>query len=74
MKSSVTSDNLAESDGGKSTPSILEHPDMRSPVVMQPSQLSSSVSSSTLLFNNTYKQISRTQSGKNDNEIHLRIE
>jgi hypothetical protein len=63
IKTSNTTDNL-ERDGGQSTPNILEHPDMRSPVIMQPQQISSSTSSSALLIYNDYKRLSRTQSSK----------
>jgi hypothetical protein len=60
IKTSNTSENLLERGNGQSVPNILEHPDMRSPVVMQ--QISSSASSSALLIHNDCKRISRTQS------------
>ncbi|CAF4833165.1 unnamed protein product [Rotaria socialis] len=66
MKSSNTNENLVERSGGKSIPNILEHPDMRSPVVMQYPQISlSSSSSSVLLVNNNCKKLNRTQSVDN---------
>lgn len=65
MKTSNTNENLLERDSGQSAPNILEHPDMRSPVVMQTPPISSSSSSSSpLIFPNDCKHISRTQSGK----------
>ncbi|CAF2476964.1 unnamed protein product [Rotaria sp. Silwood2] len=67
IKTSNTNENFLESEGGKSIPNILEHPDMRSPVVMQPQQMSSSYSSSALLTQNNCKKINRTQSGKTYN-------
>jgi hypothetical protein len=67
MRTSNTSDNLVERDGGKSAPNILEHPDMRSPVFMQPQQISSSTSSSALLIQNDCKPIIRTYSSINNN-------
>ncbi|CAF3856754.1 unnamed protein product [Rotaria magnacalcarata] len=67
MKSSNTNESLVERSGGKSIPNILEHPDMRSPVVMQSPQmsLSSSSSSAGLLVNNNCKKFNRTQSVDN---------
>ncbi|CAF1004214.1 unnamed protein product [Rotaria sordida] len=62
IKTSNANENSLEHDGGKSVPNILEHPDMRSPVVMQPPQMSSSFSSSSLLIQNNSKKINRTQS------------
>jgi hypothetical protein len=62
MKTSNTSENLLQNDEGQSSPNILEHPDMRSPIIMQPQQIPSSTSSSTLLINN-HRRVCRTQSG-----------
>jgi hypothetical protein len=62
MKTSNTSDSLLE-HGGKSAPNILEHPDMRSPVVMQPQQISISPSSTALSIQNDCKRVGRTHSG-----------
>lgn len=69
IKSSNTSENLLERDAGQSAPNILEHPDMRSPVVMQSPPISSSNSSSALLMHNDYKRVSRTQSGKKNTQL-----
>ncbi len=62
IKTSNPSEQIPERDGGQSVPNILEHPDMRSPIVMQPQPLSSSLSTS--LTYNECKQVSRTRSGK----------
>ena len=53
--------NPNENSSG-SVPNILEHPDMRTPIVMQNQQLSSSSSSSSSHGN---KKLFRQQSGKN---------
>ncbi len=53
--------NPNENSGG-SVPNILEHPDMRTPIVMQNQQLYSSSSSSSSHGN---KKLFRQQSGKN---------
>ncbi|CAF1397163.1 unnamed protein product [Adineta steineri] len=61
MKISNTSENLVEREGGgTSAPNILEHPDMRSPVVLQ-TQQSSSPSFSSIIQTNS-NQVTRTQS------------
>lgn len=65
MRTSNTTDNLLDQDDARqSAPNILEHPDMRTPVVMQSQQTSSSSSSSALLIQTDCKRVSRTQSGK----------
>jgi hypothetical protein len=64
IKTSNPTENLLDHEGRKSVPNILEHPDMRSPIVMQPQQISSSTSSSALLIHNDCRRVSRTQSGK----------
>lgn len=61
MRTSNTSENLAELDARQSAPNILEHPDMRTPVVMQSQQTSSSAA---VLIQTDCKRVSRTQSGK----------
>ncbi|CAF0752109.1 unnamed protein product [Adineta ricciae] len=62
MKPSNTNENLIERDGGRSAPNILEHPDMRAPVVMLSQQLSSSSTSS--LIQCDLKRVTRTQSAE----------
>ena len=69
MRTSNTTDNLLEQDARQSAPNILEHPDMRTPVVMQSQQTSSSSSSSALLIQTDCKRVSRTQSGKEINIV-----
>jgi len=63
MKTSNTKENLLENIDPPCESTILEHPDMSSPVVMQ--TIPSSTSSSALLFQDGYRRISRTQSGNN---------
>ena len=63
-KSSSTNENFDESDEGQSAPNVLEHPDMRSPVVMQSQQMSSSASTSSFLIDNNLQQSNQTQSSK----------
>ncbi len=63
MKISNTLDNL-DRDAGQSAPNILEHPDMRLPVIMQPQQMSSSNLSSAFFIQNNCRRVSRTQSGR----------
>jgi hypothetical protein len=63
IKTSNTHEHFIERDGGHSLPNTLEHPDMRSPVVMQPQQLCSSLSASLINNNNNDKRVIRQQSG-----------
>jgi len=69
IKTSNASEHIPERDGGQSSPNILEHPDMRSPIVMQPHQLSSSLSTS--LTYNECRQVSRTRSGKRNDSSQI---
>jgi len=64
IKTSNPTENLLDHEGRQSVPNMLEHPDMRSPIVMQSQQIPSSISSSALLIHNDCKRVSRTQSGK----------
>lgn len=66
-----------ESNGG-SVPNILEHPDMKMPIVMETQQvsLSSSSSSTSSSSHHSNRKIMRQQSGKTNNdqgwkEMHL---
>ena len=68
LKISNTHRNSLERDAGQSAPNILEHPDMRAPVVMQ-SVLPSSASSSAFLIENNCRRVSRTQSGRKRSAI-----
>ena len=61
LKASNTTDDLLEHNSANSESSILEHPDMRSPVVMLTQQ--SSPSSSALLISQDHKRVIRQQSG-----------
>lgn len=63
IRTSSTTDNFTECEGGQSVPNILEHPDMRSPVVMQTQPLSSSLSTSSFTMQNNCNKINRAQSG-----------
>ena len=67
IRTSNTTENVLEQDARQSAPNILEHPDMRTPVVMQSQQTSSS--SSALLIQTDCKRVSRTQSGKQINSF-----
>jgi hypothetical protein len=74
MRTSNTVDNLLDRDAGQSAPNILEHPDMRSPVVMQQQQqqqMPSSNSSSALFIQSNCRRVSRTQSGKKNQSNQL---
>ena len=71
MKPSNTTENLAEREGGRSAPNILEHPDMRAPVVMLSQQLSSSSTSSLIQVD--LKRVTRTQSGKLKAILRLKL-
>lgn len=64
LRTSNPTENVLEQDARQSAPNILEHPDMRTPVVMQSQQPSSSSSSSAILIHTDCKRVSRTQSGK----------
>jgi len=54
--------NTNEKNGG-SVPNILEHPDIRTPIVMETQQLSLSSSSSSSASNEKRKLLFRQQSG-----------
>ena len=62
LKTSNTTESLLDQQGEISVPNILEHPDMRGPVVMLTPNTSSS--SSALLLANDQKRIIRQQSGR----------
>ncbi|UJR33507.1 hypothetical protein I4U23_020952 [Adineta vaga] len=68
MKTSNTNENLLEHAEGRSAPNILEHPDMRAPVVMLSQQLSSSSTSS--LTCNELKRVTRTHSAEPDTKTN----
>ena len=68
LKTSNTTESLLDQQGDITVPNILEHPDMRAPVVMLTPNTSSS--SSALLLANDQKRIIRQQSGTIvDNEL-----
>jgi hypothetical protein len=58
-------------NGGGSVPNILEHPDIRTPIVMETQQLSSSSSSSS---SSDKGKLFRQQSGKKKKKARLSIE
>ena len=62
LKTSNTTENLLERSSRSSESSILEHPDMRSPVIMLTQQ--NSPSSSALLISQDHKRVIRQQSGR----------
>jgi hypothetical protein len=62
LRTSSTTENLLEHDRETSVPSILEHPDMRSPVIMLTQH--NSLSSSSILISRDSNRIIRQQSGK----------
>jgi hypothetical protein len=68
MKTSNPHEHVLDREGGQSAPNILEHPDMRAPVIMQPQPLSSSMSSSSNYIQNECKRVSRTRSGTKKNK------